>query len=87
MTCTQKNQHFPLSFEKGEGVIICIVSNVPLSSRFVVIMDNCTDAKHCVEFSMDVYHNWFAMSDWFYCIICTPQKQSASKFEEIFIYI
>lgn len=55
MTCTLMNQHFPLSFKKG-GVMICILSNVPLSSRFVVSMDNCTDAKHCVEFSVDVYH-------------------------------
>lgn len=49
--------------------------------------DNFTDAKHYVEYSVDVYHYWIAMSDWFYCFICTLQKQGASKFEEIFIYI
>lgn len=87
------NQHFSLSFEKGGGCynLSCIKCAIVIYICHCVIrvvnVDNCTDAKHCVEFSVDVYHYWIAMSEWFYCIICTPQKHNASKFEEIVIYI
>lgn len=70
----------------------CILSRIPLSSKFVVNVDNCTGAKHCVEWdSVDVYHYCIAMSDFItiYWIIWTHKNRvriSLKKFSNISNY-